>query len=89
MKNTNNDWRLQGQENYLIGKTLVYKKYADRITSSDHDHCEFCSEKFSEVISECLTEGYTTTDDYHWICKNCYHDFKNDFRWTVCNQQVI
>ena len=82
----NNDWRLQGQEKYLFGKTLIYKKYADRITITDHDHCEFCSDKFSDTIPNCLTEGYTTTDNYRWICGNCYLDFKKDFEWTIIKQ---
>ena len=79
----NNDWRLQGQEKYLFGKTLVHKKYAVKMTTTDHDHCEFCSDKFSTTISDCLTEGYATIDDYHWICQNCFNDFKNDFEWTT------
>ena len=83
MDSNNNDWRLQGQGKYLFGKTLVHKKYADRTTTTDHDHCEFCSDKFSSTIANCLTEGYTTTDDYHWICENCFNDFKNDFKWTT------
>jgi len=62
-----NDWRLQGQQKYLFGKTMIHKKYADKKTTTDHDHCEFCSGKFSTTIPDCLTEGYTTTDDYHWI----------------------
>jgi hypothetical protein len=54
MNNQDKDWRLQGQENYLLSKSLVYKNYADRVTKADHDHCEFCSEKFSDVIPDCL-----------------------------------
>jgi len=78
-----NDWRLQGQQKYLFGKTMIHKKYADKKTTTDHDHCEFCSGKFSTTIPDCLTEGYTTTDDYHWICENCFNDFRNDFKWTT------
>jgi hypothetical protein len=83
MDSNNNDWRLQGQEKYLFGKTLVHKKYTDKTTTTDHDHCEFCLDKFSTTIANCLTEGHTTTDDYHWICENCFNDFKNDFKWTT------
>ena len=78
-----NDWRLQGQQKYLFGKTMIHKKYADKKTTTDHDHCEFCSGKFSTTIPDCLTEGYTTTDDYQWICENCFNDFRNDFKWTT------
>lgn len=82
----NHDWRLQGQEKYLTGRTLVHKKYADKSTTTDHDHCEFCSDKFSATIPECLTEGYATRDDYHWICENCYRDFMNEFKWAIFKQ---
>ena len=82
-ENKNSDWRLQGQEKYLFGKTLVFKNYSDRKTTTDHDHCEFCSDKFSEIIPDCLQIGYTTIDDYHWICKICYSDFKESFKWTL------
>lgn len=86
MDDKKNDWRLQGQEKYLFSKTLVHKKYGDKTTTTDHDHCEFCSDKFSINIPDCLKEGYTTTDDYHWICEKCYLDFKNDFKWTIIKQ---
>lgn len=86
MENNDKEWRLQGQEKYLLGKALFYKKYADNLTTTDHDHCEFCSKKFSVIIHDCLTEGYTTFDNYHWICENCYRDFKNDFKWTISKQ---
>lgn len=42
----NDNWRLRGQEDFLEGATLVYKKYWDRRPDDDHDHCEFCWTKF-------------------------------------------
>ena len=55
----NNDWRLQGQEKYLKDEILTYKKYSERQTKTDHDHCEFCSAKFSDLIDDALKNGYT------------------------------
>jgi hypothetical protein len=81
-----NDWRLLGQEEYLTGVALFYRNYSDRKTSTDHDHCEFCGTKFSDSIPGCLTKGYTTMDDYRWICDNCFSDFKDDFKWVVDSQ---
>lgn len=79
----NDDWRLQGQENYLQGVALSYKKWSVR-EGNDHDHCEFCGEKFmSEKHPNTLHEGYTTLDDYHWICNSCFEDFKQTFSWKV------
>lgn len=78
-----NDWRLQGQENYLSGVDLYFKRYSDRRSKTDHDHCEFCFTKFSDAIPDSLTQGYTTFDDYRWICEQCYTDFKADFKWIT------
>jgi hypothetical protein len=79
----NNDWRLLGQERYLTGVTLIRKRYADKLTNTDHDHCEFCGTKFSDTIPGSLIEGYTTSDDYRWICDTCYNDFKQQFKWRL------
>ena len=78
------DWRLQGQEDYLAGVTLFWKKWKAQSLTWDHDHCEFCWEKFSE-FPETLHEGYTTKDDKHWICPECFSDFKDMYQWTVDN----
>jgi hypothetical protein len=45
-----NDWRLQGQEKYLKGAKLFYKKYSDRKTETDHDHCEFLALNFQTLF---------------------------------------
>ncbi len=78
-----NDWRLQGQEKYLKGGTLYWKKYLPYRDGWDHDHCEFCSIKFTEIKKQdSLQEGYSTEDNYRWICKQCFIDFKDLFKWT-------
>ena len=79
-----NDWRLQGQENYLTGLTFELKKYKKYSPNWDHDHCEFCWKEFSEEKSEdVLNEGYATEDNYRWICPACFLDFKEMFDWKV------
>ena len=80
------DWRRQGQERFLKGVTLVHKKYRlyDKSPRWDHDHCEFCGTKFSLLDNpEHSKEGYATEDDYHWICADCFLDFRDEFDWTV------
>jgi hypothetical protein len=77
-----NDWRLTNQENYLMNKELIYGIYKPYSKTWNHDHCTFCSDTFSEHISD-LHEGYCTPDHYHWICENCFNDFKEMFNWTV------
>ena len=81
----NEDWRLQGQERYLKGITLFLKQYADRTTETDHDHCEFCWEKFSDTVPDALKAGYASADDYRWICMRCFEDFKEMFHFHIGN----
>jgi hypothetical protein len=77
------DWRLHGQEKYLKSVLLERKKYQQYRTGWDHDHCEFCGEKFSLDIPETLQIGYATPDNYRWICDVCFQDFENLFDWRV------
>jgi len=78
------DWRLQGQEKYLKGATLSWKAYVRPSESWDHDHCEFCWEKFmGGETPDNLHEGYATADNYRWICARCFADFADMFDWVV------
>lgn len=79
-----NDWRLQGQEEYLKGKKLYYKKYKKYSERWEHEHCEFCSEKISEYKGD-LNYAYCTKDEKYWICEECFNDFKELFKWKVIN----
>lgn len=78
------DWRLQGQEDYLMGIKLRFEKYKAYSEKWDHDHCEFCWQEFRVSCDPDLeTEGYTTEDNYRWICKKCFEDFKEMFKWAI------
>ena len=77
------DWRNTGQETYLTGATLFFKKYEPYREGWDHDHCAFCWAKFSTLIPDCLMEGYVTEADDHWICPKCFDDFKEHFKWNL------
>ena len=48
-----NDWRLNGQEEYLYGVSLKHINYI-HFGINDHDHCEFCWDKFSDRESDCI-----------------------------------
>jgi len=76
------DWRLRNQEKFLTGVELNWQKYSPYREGWDHDHCEFCSAKFSTQNAD-LQEGYATKYAYHWICKKCFDDFKEKFNWRV------
>lgn len=76
------DWRLQGQERYLKSVSLSKQEYQKYRDGWEHDHCEFCGRKFSKR-SEDLNVGYATPDCYHWICEDCYLDFRDTFQWVL------
>ncbi|MEA2497535.1 MAG: hypothetical protein QOJ29_5446 [Thermoleophilaceae bacterium] len=87
---SDDDWRLMGQEKYLAGVRLQWRKWwssrpPDAPGPWDHDHCEFCTDEFAAVVSEHapLDEGWTTKDGAHWICATCFEDFRSRFGWVV------
>jgi hypothetical protein len=72
MARQEDDWRLVGQERYLKGATLTWRRYRAPSDTWEHDHCQFCWAKFMdpdfsdahrrqvEEHPEVLTEGYAT-----------------------------
>ena len=78
--NEKNDWRLQGQDKYLSNLPLTVCEVDSSV--NEHEHCEFCGCKFGKN-EEDLHEGYCTLDKYHWICKPCFNDFKEMFKWKL------
>lgn len=79
------DWRLTGQEDWLKGVKLLFKPYQRYSATWDHDHCEFCYAKFSLRPGD-LSEGYTTEDQYRWICSPCFNDFRESFGWIIVTE---
>lgn len=75
------DWRLTNQKNYLDGVVLHWKKYNKDVMH--HEHCSFCWSEFYSGDGDYLREGYTTEDRKHWICSNCFKDFKEMFLWKI------
>jgi len=85
---TAEDWRRRGQEQYLRGVRLTWKRYQPRRPSWDHEHCEFCWQKFM-VADDADRAGYTnlagagTRAGEWWICKACFDDFTDELEWVV------
>lgn len=77
-----NDWRLTGQEEYLSNVELKKIDQEEIKNKNDlwHEHCEFCMESISNKYGQ---DVYSTTDEYRWICKKCFNDFKEKFKWVV------
>ncbi|MBP3391953.1 MAG: hypothetical protein J6L76_04115 [Clostridia bacterium] len=50
----------------------------ERIQHFWHEHCTFCWEK-ALTDKECIF--YCNGDMQHWVCEECFHDFKEKFNW--------
>lgn len=73
MTREENDWRLNGQEKFLRGAELSWKRYHARDDTWEHEHCAFCRAKFMDPDfskahrrqvdehRDALTQGYATT----------------------------
>lgn len=85
MGNISQDWREQGQEKYLSGLLFQQETYHAYREGWGHDHCEFCNVKFSNDITDCLTEGYSANHGYYWVCKQCMIDFKVKYNLLIEN----
>lgn len=75
-----NDWRLQGQEKYLVGMHFTKKKFP--LQTGDHRHCEFCWQKIG-VGKDAITDGFESTDRKRWVCEKCFNDFKGMFGFVL------
>jgi hypothetical protein len=79
----NDDWRIQGQEKQLYGRRWTWRRYQPYREGWGHDHCAFCGLKLADDgTPDSLHEGYSTLDDYHWVCGTCFEDFREQFGWT-------
>ncbi|MEA2165096.1 MAG: hypothetical protein QOK37_3223 [Thermoanaerobaculia bacterium] len=84
-----NDWRLRNQLTYLKGVVLEWRPYRAFREGWEHDHCEFCWDKFAEGDdADVLHAGYATADELRWICATCFADFKDLFAWVVVAEQL-
>lgn len=80
------DWRLRGQQDYLLGATLQRKAYRMWSEKWDHDHCEFCWAKFLDP-----TAKFSDPKAAAWLAHaiedpeilTCVRDFARRFGWTV------
>jgi hypothetical protein len=85
------DWRLQNQESWLAGRTLTWKPWTPYKPGWDHDHCSFCWVHLCDHVLDDNTqlEGYVTEDDYSWVCRGCFEDFRERFHWQVVGGPVM
>jgi len=80
------DWRLRGQEEYMMNMSFVYKKFVPQEVGEDHTHCEFCWHKFmenAEEVKDASEHGYCSSEQEKWVCEECFEDFKQMFNWKI------
>lgn len=82
-----NDWRLMGQEEYLRDRSFLSRTYQPYSPTWEHEHCDFCGEKIS-LFEGAEHEGYVTLDNYLWVCKNCFQDFKDAFYFRLFDPET-
>ena len=68
-------------QGFMIGKTLYRRNFLP-VPESDHEHCTMCGAKFSADSAD-LQTGFADADNVHWICTECFEEYKNEYGWTV------
>ena len=76
------DWRIAGQEGYLLNKQLQYRRFSRSLVRDDFDKCEFCYAPF-DVDPDNPLMAYFEPSGQYWICEECYKDFLVHFNWKV------
>ena len=76
------DWRIMGQEGYLLNQKLQYRRFDRAICVEDYVQCEFCQAIFDEDKSN-PSMAYFSPVEKVWVCKTCFHDFCMHFNWDV------
>lgn len=83
---TRDDWRYDFGK-HLKAREFIFKRYKPINDENDHDHCSFCTDKFSLLVDDALKEGYQTIleplflngkkyQQDEWVCSKCFNDFK-------------
>ena len=69
----------------MSGVSLCWRTYRRWSETWDHDHCSFCWARFAEpdLVPDALHAGYSTLDEYRWVCQQCFGDFHQRFEWSV------
>ena len=70
-------------QRFMINAQLKRSVFQTRL-GCDHEHCTMCGAKFSSKDAD-LHEGYVTSNDTHWVCRECMNDYRNEYNWTIEN----
>jgi hypothetical protein len=76
---------------YLRGAVWSRATWSPPSERWDHEHCVVCWARFVTLEAseeEPLREGLATTGpagqpEYHWLCPDCFHAYREVFGWSV------
>lgn len=76
----NNDWRLIGYKGEFYEKKFTFQEFHST-EKNDHEHCEFCSKKITDLqIEQTERSGYVYYDERtnqdRWVCESCFNELK-------------
>ena len=79
------DWRLQSGGGPLVeGRTFTWKLWHAPKPSWDHDHCELCGQKLTDLkLPDSRAEGYADECEYYWLCAQCALDFRDTLHLRI------
>lgn len=77
------DWRIMGQEGYLMNAFLQHRIFDRSICIEEYDDCDFCHDWFDAEDEAHPKKAYYCPDKHIWVCETCFNDFKDHFGWTV------
>jgi len=80
------DWRLDIAEEPSFFAKFTWKntKWTQTRDNWNHDHCEFCGAEISDLSGkDIFNNGWTTEDEYYWVCDKCFNDFKDLYQWNL------
>ena len=73
------DYRLNGQETYLINAHLVQLIYPEKPVKKKC--CEFCNKEFNFDGEH--VNWYATKDRKYFVCEKCFEDFKDMLKFRL------
>lgn len=76
------DWRIMGQEGYLLKRKLQHRRFDRQLVRADYDQCEFCWDVFDEDKAHPKMAFYEPVQQL-WVCEECFQDFNPYFSWEV------
>jgi hypothetical protein len=80
------DYWLEWHKEYPHRLKLLWTPYKQPSPGWDHDHCEFCWQRFAEQTSHYTDAefiGYVASDGTRqwWVCNECANDLKGHYLW--------